>query len=79
MTDNVNNRQFNLLTVILLFCFSSSVVATEEGRKTSQMYRKYRMLYDKGDDSAFYQHAHAFEDFLKSTGDLKSYYKTMTN
>lgn len=79
MTDNVNNRQFNLLTVILLFCFSSSVVATEEGRKTSQMYRKYRMLYDKGDDSAFYQHVHAFEAYLKRTNDLKSYYKMMTN
>ena len=43
------------------------------------MYRKYRMLYDKGDDSAFYQHVHAFEAYLKRTNDLKSYYKMMTN
>ena len=51
----------------------------ENSRKASQMYRQFRILYDKGDDSAFYQHVHAFEDFLKSTNDLKSYYKTMTN
>ena len=43
------------------------------------MYRQFRMLYDKGDDSAFYQHAHAFEEYLKSTNDWKSYYKTKTN
>ena len=43
------------------------------------MYRQFRMLYEKGDDSAFYQHAHAFEEFLKSTNDWKSYYKTKTN
>lgn len=43
------------------------------------MYRQYRALYDKGDDSAFYQHVHAFEEFLKSTNDWKSYYKIKTN
>ena len=62
-----------------MFFFPSSVMATEEGRKASQMYAQFRMLYDKGDDSAFYQHAHAFEEFLKSTNDWKSYYKTKTN
>lgn len=75
----MNKRHLNLLIIFLLFCFSLSVVATEEGKKTSQMYRQFRMLYDKGDDSAFYQHAHAFEAYLKSINDLKSYYKTMTN
>ena len=76
---NVNKHRFNLLTVILLFCFSSVVVATEDSKKASQMYRQFRMLYDKGDDSAFYEHIHDFENYLKSTNDLKSYYKTMTN
>ena len=76
---NVNKHRFNLLTVILLFCFSSVVVATEDSKKASQMYRQFRMLYDKGDDSAFYEHVHDFENYLKSTNDLKSYYKTMTN
>ena len=75
----MNKRHLNLLIIFLLFCFSLSVVATEEGKKTSQMYRQFRMLYDKGDDSAFYQHAHAFEAYLKSINDLKSYYMTMTN
>ena len=76
---NVNKHRFNLLTVVLLFCFSSVVVATEDSKKASQMYRQFRMLYDKGDDSAFYEHVHDFENYLKSTNDLKSYYKTMTN
>ena len=75
----MNTRLCSLLTVFLLFCLTSAMADTEYNRKASQMYRQFRMLYDKGDDSAFYQHAHAFEDFLKSTGDLKSYYKTMTN
>ena len=72
-------RLYGFLTVLLLFFFPSVIVATEDGRKASQMYRQFRMLYEKGDDSAFYQHAHAFEEYLKSTNDLKSYYKTMTN
>ena len=75
----MNKRRFNLLTVVLLFCFSSVVVATEDSKKASQMYRQFRMLYDKGDDSAFYEHVHDFENYLKSTNDMKSYYKTMTN
>lgn len=75
----MNKRRFNLLTVVLLFCFSSVVFATEDSKKASQMYRQFRMLYDKGDDSAFYEHVHDFENYLKSTNDLKSYYKTMTN
>lgn len=72
-------RLYGLLTVLLLFFFPSVIVATEDGKKTSQMYRQFRMLYEKDDDSAFYQHAHVFEEYLKSTNDLKSYYKTMTN
>ena len=67
------------MVVTLLFCFAFSVGATEDSKKASQMYRQFRMLYDKGDDSAFYQHAHAFEEYLKSTNDWKSYYKTKTN
>ena len=68
---------FSLLT--LLFCFSFAIAGTEEARKASRMYRQFCTLYDQGDDSAFYQHALAFEDFLKSTNDWKSYYKTKTN
>ena len=67
------------ILIALMFCFSSSFGATEDSKKASQMYRQFRMLYDKGDDSAFYQHAHAFEEYLKSTNDWKSYYKTKTN
>ena len=67
------------MVTTLMFCFAFSVGATEDSKKASQMYRQFRMLYDKGDDSAFYQHAHAFEEYLKSTNDWKSYYKTKTN
>ena len=65
--------------LILLCTVAQGAWATEESKKASQMYRQFRMLYDKGDDSAFYQHAHAFEEFLKSTKDWKSYYKIKTN
>lgn len=75
----MNKRLYSLLTVLLLFCVSSAFAEKQDNRKASEMYRQFRALYEKGDDSAFYQHAHAFEAYLKSTGDLKSYYKTMTN
>ena len=65
--------------LILLCTVAQGAWATEESEKASQMYRQFRVLYDKGDDSAFYQHAHAFEEYLKSTNDWKSYYKTKTN
>ena len=65
--------------LVLLCAVAQGAWASEEGKKASQMYRQFRMLYDKGDDSAFYQHAHDFEEFLKSTNDWKSYYKTKTN
>ena len=65
--------------LVLLCAVAQGTWATEDGKKASQMYRQFRMLYDKGDDSAFYQHAHAFEEYLKSTNDWKSYYKTKTN
>ena len=65
--------------LVLLCAVAQGTWATEDSKKASQMYRQFRMLYDKGDDSAFYQHAHAFEEYLKSTNDWKSYYKTKTN
>ena len=65
--------------VLLLFCFSSAAVATEDEEKVSQMNRQFRMLYEAGNDSAFYQYAHEFEEYLKSTGDWKTYYVTKTN
>ena len=40
---------------------------------------QFRKLYEAGNDSAFYQFAHEFEDYLKSTGDWKTYYVTKTN
>ena len=43
------------------------------------MNRQFRKLYEAGNDSAFYQFAHEFEDYLKSTGDWKTYYETKTN
>ena len=67
------------LLVLLLFCFSSAAVATEDEEKVSQMNRQFRMLYEAGNDSAFYQYAHEFEEYLKSTGDWKTYYVTKTN
>ena len=39
------------------------------------MNRQFRKLYEAGNDSAFYQFAHEFEDYLKSTGDWKTYYE----
>ena len=67
------------LLVLLLFCFSSAAVATEDEEKVSQMNRQFRMLYEAGNDSAFYQYAHEFEEYLKSTCDWKTYYVTKTN
>lgn len=75
----MNRRHFNLLTVLLLFCFSSAVAGTEEEEKVSEMNRQFRKLYEAGNDSAFYQYAHEFEEYLKSTGDWKMYYVTKTN
>ena len=75
----MNRRHFNLLTVLLLFCFSSAVAGTEEEEKVSEMNRQFRKLYEAGNDSAFYQYAHEFEEYLKSTGDRKMYYVTKTN
>ena len=75
----MNRRHFNLLTVLLLFCFSSAVAGTEEEEKVSEMNRQFRKFYEAGNDSAFYQYAHEFEEYLKSTGDWKMYYVTKTN
>ena len=75
----MNRRLLNLLTVLLLFCFSSAVAETEEEKKVSQMNRQFRVLYEAGNDSAFYQFAHEFEEYLKSKGDWKTYYVTKTN
>ena len=75
----MNRRHFNLLTVLLLFCFSYAVAGTEEEEKVSEMNRQFRKLYEAGNDSAFCQYAHEFEEYLKSTGDWKMYYVTKTN
>ena len=74
----MNRYQFNLLTVLLLFCFSSAIAVTEDEEKVSEMNRQFRKLYEAGNDSAFYQYAHEFEEYLKSTGDWKTYYVTKT-
>ena len=44
-----------------------------------QMNRQFRVLYEAGNDSVFYEYAHVFEDYLKSINDWKTYYVTKTN
>jgi hypothetical protein len=68
----MNRHRFNFLTVLLLFCFSTAAVATEDEEKVSQMNRQFRKLYEAGDDSAFYKYTHEFEEYLKSTGNCNS-------
>ena len=75
----VYKRYLNFLTIFLLFCFSSSALAVDESDKASQMSLQFRKLYEAGNDSVFYQFAHEYEEYLKSTGDWDSYYKTKTN
>ena len=75
----VNKLNLNLLTVILLFWCSAAFAASYDEETVRQMYRQFRALYNKGDDSAFYQHVKVFEDYLKKHDDLPSYYKTRTN
>lgn len=43
------------------------------------MNRQFRVLYEAGNDSVFYEYAHVFEDYLKSINDWKTYYVTKTN
>lgn len=75
----MNKRLFTFLTICLLFCSSFAIAATEDENKVSEMNRQFRMLYEAGNDSAFYEYAHEFEEYLKSTGDWKTYYVTKTN
>ena len=75
----MNLRLHSLLAILLLFCSSFAIAATEEEEKVAQMNLQFRKLYEAGNDSAFYQFAHEFEDYLKSTGDWKTYYVTKTN
>ena len=75
----MNLRLHSLLAILLLFCSSFAIAATEEEEKVAQMNLQFRKLYEAGNDSAFYQFANEFEDYLKSTGDWKTYYVTKTN
>ena len=69
-----------LMILALLCAFAQGTWAeSKDTAKVAEMNRQFRILYEAGDDSAFYQYAHTFEDYLKRTGDWKTYYVTKTN
>ena len=69
-----------LMILALLCAFAQGTWAeSQDTAKVAEMNRRFRILYEAGDDSAFYQYAHTFEDYLKRTGDWKTYYVTKTN
>ena len=73
-------RLINLIILVLLCAFAPGAWAESwDTAKVAEMNRRFRILYEAGDDSAFYQYAHTFEDYLKRTGDWKTYYVTKTN
>ena len=73
-------RLINLIILVLLCAFAQGTWAESwDTAKVAEMNRRFRILYEAGDDSAFYQYAHTFEDYLKRTGDWKTYYVTKTN
>jgi hypothetical protein len=77
------NRRIPAITmmVLALLCVvtQGAWAENQDTAKVSQMNRQFRMLYEAGDDSAFYKYAHEFEEYLKSTNDRKTYYVTKTN
>ena len=73
-------RLINLIILVLLCAFAQGTWAESwDTAKVAEMNRRFRILYEAGNDSAFYQYAHTFEDYLKRTGDWKTYYVTKTN
>ena len=69
-----------LMILVLLCAFAQGTWAeSQDTAKVAEMNRRFRILYEAGNDSAFYQYAHTFEDYLKRTGDWKTYYVTKTN
>ena len=73
-------RLINLIILVLLCAFAQGAWAESwDTAKVAEMNRRFRILYEAGNDSAFYQYAHTFEDYLKRTGDWKTYYVTKTN
>ena len=73
-------RLINLIVLVLLCAFAQGAWAeSRDTAKVSEMNRRFRILYEAGNDSAFYQFAQEFEDYLKRTGDWDTYYKTKTN
>ena len=73
-------RLINLIILVLLCAFAQEAWAESwDTAKVAEMNRRFRILYEAGNDSAFYRYAHEFEEYLKSTGDWKTYYVTKTN
>ena len=73
-------RLINLIILVLLCAFAQGTWAkSRDTAKVAEMNRRFRILYEAGNDSAFYRYAHEFEEYLKRTGDWKTYYVTKTN
>ena len=73
-------RLINLIILVLLCAFAPGAWAeSRDTAKVAEMNRRFRILYEAGNDSAFYRYAHEFEEYLKRTGDWKTYYVTKTN
>jgi signal transduction histidine kinase len=73
-------RLINLIILVLLCAFAQGAWAESwDTAKVAEMNRRFRILYEAGNDSAFYRYAHEFEEYLKRTGDWKTYYVTKTN
>lgn len=61
------------LMILALLCMVAQGAWAEspDTAKVAEMNRRFRILYEAGNDSAFYKFAHEFEDYLKRTGDWR--------
>ena len=74
-------KQKALMSLALLCMVAQGIWADDEPdpSKAEEMNRQFRILYEAGNDSAFYAYAQEYEEYLKSTDDWKTYYVTKTN
>ena len=72
-------NSIHIILALLCAVVQGAWAKSPDTAKVTEMNRRFRILYEAGNDSAFYQYANEFEEYLKSTGDWKTYYVTKTN
>ena len=72
-------NSIHIILALLCSVVQGAWAESPDTAKVTEMNRRFRILYEAGNDSAFYQYANEFEEYLKSTGDWKTYYVTKTN